>query len=263
MRLSFPQIRVKKMWKVMAADDEAYIREALYKLISWEKMDCRLCAVCGNGRELLMKMEEERPDIIITDIRMPVMDGLEVCRYVYETCPETQVILLTAYSEFEYAKKAVSYGACEYVLKVSVLEELPKAVQKAVEKLRRSHEETAGKNAGTETMVTLYKQVEQYIEQNYTKRISLDEIAGDLHANRSYLSRLYKEKTGMNLFDVILKKRIEAAKDLLLNTEMKTYEISDAVGFDNAGYFSKVFKKQTGVSPKEFRNGKRNGMEEA
>ena len=250
------------MWKVIAADDEAYIREALYKLISWEKMDCSLCSVCSNGKELIMQIEAERPDIIIADIRMPVMDGLEVCRYVYETCPEIPVILLTAYSEFEYAKKAIRYSACEYVLKVSVLEELPKAVQKAVGELRRFHEELEGKNAKLETTATLQRQIEQYIEQNYMKRISLDEIANDLHANRSYLSRLYKEKTGMNLFDVIVKKRIEAAKGFLQNTEMKTYEISDAVGFDNAGYFSKVFKKQTGLSPKEFRNGKRNGMEE-
>ena len=85
------------MWKVMAADDEAYIREALQKMISWEKMNCVLASISTNGQELIDHMEEEHPDIIVTDIQMPVLDGLEVCRYVYETCPETQVILLSAY----------------------------------------------------------------------------------------------------------------------------------------------------------------------
>lgn len=242
------------MWKVMAADDEAYIREALQKMISWEKMDCVLASISTNGQELIDQMEEEHPDIIVTDIQMPVLDGLEVCRYVYETCPETQVILLSAYSAFEYAKKAIKYSACEYVLKVSVLEELPKAVEKAIRELERfrreMEEDKAGKEEGGRG---LYLQMEQYIEQNFRQRISLDEIAESLHANRSYLSRLYKSKSGVNLFDAILCKRIEAAKEYLLHTDMKTYEISDAVGFEDAGYFSRVFKRQVGISPKEYR----------
>ena len=196
-------------------------------------------------------MQEERPDIIIIDIKMPVMNGLEVCKYVYETCPEIQVILLTAYSDFEYAKTAIKYSACEYVLKVSIMEELPKAVKKAIgklEKYQKTIEKTEREDSGT-----LYYQIEQYIERNYQSKISLDEIAEALHANRSYLSRLYKNKTGVNLFDAILYRRIEAAKEYLLHTDMKTYEISEAVGFEDAGYFSKMFKRKTGVSPKEYR----------
>lgn len=239
------------MWKVMAADDESYIREALQKLISWEKMDCTLCSVSNNGQELIDQMEAGHPDIIITDIRMPVLDGLDVCRYVYETCPETQVILLSAYSEFEYAKKAIKYSACEYVLKVSVLEELPKAVEKAIRELEKYHREL--ERGGKEGTGTLYLEMERYIEQNFRSKVTLDEVAENLHANRSYLSRLYKSKTGINLFEAILNKRIEAAKGYLLNTDMKAYEISDMVGFEDAGYFSRVFKKQVGVSPKEYK----------
>lgn len=239
------------MWKIMAADDEGYIREALQKLINWEKMDCILTAVACDGQELMEQMEIEHPEIIITDIQMPVLDGLEVCKLVYETCPEIQVILLTAYADFEYAKKAIKYSACEYVLKVSIMEELPIAVEKAIrelEKERRKIEKTEKEGMGT-----LYLQIEQYIEQNYRSKISLDEIAETLHANRSYLSRLYKNKTGVNLFDTILYKRIEAAKEYLVHTDMMTYEISEAVGFEDAGYFSKMFKKKTGISPKEYR----------
>lgn len=109
------------MWKVVAADDEGYIREALQKLINWEKMDCSLESVVSDGQELLEKIRGEMPDIVITDIQMPGVDGLEVCKYVYETCPETQVIILTAYSDFEYAKRAIKYSVCEYVLKISII----------------------------------------------------------------------------------------------------------------------------------------------
>ena len=125
------------MWKVIAADDEGYIREALQKLINWEKMDCSLESVVSDGQELLEKIRGEMPDIVITDIQMPGVDGLEVCKYVYETCPETQVIILTAYSDFEYAKRAIKYSVCEYVLKISIIDELPLAVEKAIGKLIR------------------------------------------------------------------------------------------------------------------------------
>ena len=207
------------MWKVVAADDEGYIREALKKLINWEKMNCDLVSVLEDGQELIQCIENESPDIVITDIQMPGVNGLEVCKYLYETRPETQVIILTAYSDFDYAKFAIKYKE-----------------ESAVSEQR-----------------TLLQQIDQYVEQNFKNKISLDEIADELHVNRSYLSRFYKNKTGINLFDTILNLRIEAAKEYLLNTDMKTYEISEAIGVDDAGYFSKMFKKITGVSPKEFR----------
>jgi len=248
------------MWKVIAADDEGYIREALQKLIDWKKMNCVLEAVASDGQALIDQIREGHPDIVITDIQMPGQDGVEVCRFVYETCPGTQVILLTAYSEFEYARAAIKYNACDYVLKVSIMEELPRAVEKAAKELERRRREATQNNQGErKASGTLYLQMEQYIERNFQSKLSLEEIAEALHANGSYLSRLYKIKTGKNLFDAILDRRIEAAKDYLLHTDMKTYEISEAVGIEDSGYFSKMFKKKLGVSPKEFRKSGKHG----
>ena len=101
--------------------------------------------------------------------------------------------------------------------------------------------------------LSLIQQIDHYIEQNYKKKLSLDDIAEDLHINSSYLSRVYKLKKGKNLFDTILNLRIEAAKDYLINTDKRTYEISELVGVEDASYFSKMFKKITGLSPKEYR----------
>lgn len=239
------------MWKVTAADDEGYIREALTKLIDWEKMDCQLVKVACDGQELIESIEKEVPDIVITDIQMPGKDGIEVCQYIYEKNLKIPLILLTAHSEFEYARAAIRYNVCEYVLKMSIMEELPNAVQKAVEVLEKVQAKTLGEKK--EEPGTLYLKMEQYIEENFKTKISLDDIATALHASGSYLSRLYKSKTGKNLFDVILDKRIEAAKEYLVQTDMRTYEISEAVGIEDSGYFSKMFKKKTGMSPKEFR----------
>ena len=190
------------MWKVVAADDEGYIREALKKLINWEKMNCDLVSVLEDGQELIQCIENESPDI---------------------------------------------------VLKISIMDELPEALEKATGKLTQLKKEIEKEEIAVSGQRTLLQQIDQYVEQNFKNKISLDEIADELHVNRSYLSRFYKNKTGINLFDTILNLRIEAAKEYLLNTDMKTYEISEAIGVDDAGYFSKMFKKITGVSPKEFR----------
>ena len=241
------------MWKVLAADDEAYIREALKKLINWEKMNCVLIDVVDDGQELINKIEEEEPDIVITDIQMPEVNGMDVCKYLYETYPETQVIILTAYSDFSYAKTAIKYSICDYVLKVSIMDELPDAIEKATGNLNQLKREIEKNEKDLLAQLSLIQQIDHYIEQNYKKKLSLDDIAEALHINSSYLSRVYKLKKGKNLVDAILNLRIEAAKDFLINTDKRTYEISELVGVEDPSYFSKMFKKITGMSPKEYR----------
>ena len=197
------------MWKVVAADDEGYIREALQKLINWEKMDCSLESVVSDGQELLEKIRGEMPDIVITDIQMPGVDGLEVCKYVYETCPETQVIILTAYSDFEYAKRAIKYSVCEYVLKISIIDELPLAVEKAIGKLSRLKKEIEiQEHTKAEEPESLLDQIEQYLEENWKALISNLLFQEDYALAQSLLKDIYNllenDFSASELFDALL-----------------------------------------------------------
>lgn len=237
------------MWKVMIADDEMYMLEAMEKLINWEKMDCKLAFKAQNGQELIKQMKKDVPDIVITDIRMPLVNGIQVAQYVYEEMLPTKVIILTAYADFEYAREAIQYDVCGYIVKTSAIEMLPKMINKAISKLSKPTDEIKENEEAYSD--DILGKLQKYISVHYTDKLTLAQISNDIHANGSYLSRLYKMKTGQNLFDAINKMKLEKAKEYMVQGN-KIYEVAQMVGFDDVSYFSRVFKKYEGCSPREY-----------
>lgn len=237
------------MWKVAIADDESYMLEAMENLINWKKMDCQLAFKAQNGQELLDYLKKEVPDIIITDIKMPVVNGIEIARYVYERKLPTKIIFLTAYAEFQYAQEAIYYDVCGYIIKTSVLEMLPGMLQKAIGKLSVSKNKENVESFSDDILGRL----QRYITEHYADKLNLSQISKELHSNGSYLSRLYKTKTGQNLFDVINKMKLEKAKEYISQGN-RIYEAAQLVGFDDVSYFSRVFRKYEGCSPREYEN---------
>lgn len=240
------------MINVIAADDEQYLIDALPKLVPWEELECTLLKVCQNGRELIDSVDELNPNIVITDIRMPIMDGLEVCKYIHENYSDIKIIVLSAYSDFSYARNAMKYDVSEYILKADVVEELPGAIERIVKLIKATDVEPSKDGADKD----LFDHMCEYIDLHYREEFSLSDLAEELHANPSYLSRLYKIKSGYNLFDEIVKRRMEKAKECLLVTDMKVNDIAEYVGFSDASYFSRLFKKMFKVSPRDYRLGR-------
>jgi len=237
------------MWKVMVADDESYMLEAMEKLIDWKRLECQLIYKAKNGQELLEEIKKDVPDIVITDIKMPLMSGIEIARYIYEHMLPTKVIILTAYADFEYAQEAIQYDVCGYIVKTSMIEKLPEMINKAIRKLSVPVENE--KENDEHFIDDIFGRLQKYVEEHYEEKITLSQIAQDIHANGSYLSRLYKMKTGQNLFDVINKMKLEKAKECMRQGN-KIYEIAQGVGFDDVSYFSRVFRKYEGISPREY-----------
>lgn len=117
-------------FKVMLADDEPIMRQALQSLINWNSIECEVVCVAENGKEVLNSLEEICPDILITDIKMPGADGIEIAKYIWERKLPTRVILLTAYADFSYAQSAIRYDVVEYVTKTGAFDELIRAVER-------------------------------------------------------------------------------------------------------------------------------------
>ena len=245
-------------YKVLIVDDEAPIRKALSQTINWPLLDCEIYDTASNGKDAIKKLEQEQIDLVITDVKMPLIDGIELSRYIYEQHLHTRVIILSGYAEFTYAQSAIQYQVSKYLLKPVSKDQLIEAVKDVLKNKLESSETDSATNiesntAGSAASYSFFvKQALTYINAHLTEDLSLDTIAKNSHSNASYLSRMFKKEVGKSLITYITDQRIEKAKTLL-HTDMRTSEISIAVGIQDPAYFSVLFKKYTGMSPKQFR----------
>lgn len=126
------------MYKVVIADDEPIMRKAMQTLIDWKSIECQLVSVVSSGQEVMEYLQNDTPDILILDIKMPGMNGIDLARYVYEEKLSVKIILLTAYTDFSYAQNAVKYNVVDYVIKTGSFEELQVAIEKAKSEIQKS-----------------------------------------------------------------------------------------------------------------------------
>lgn len=261
------------MYRVLIVDDEPLIREGLVRLIDWGALGCRVAAQAENGQEALALLMEQPVDIVVCDIRMPGMDGLELGARIDELHLPARLIYLTAYPDFGYAQAAVRRGAVDYVLKSSYLERMPEAVGRLVERLERERREqterdrlralvhSMGRDQGGDADAArktspLIGQALDYIVLHYAQDINLSGVARQLHVNSSYLGSLFRKETGESMVDAINRCRIERAMQLLNDPDRKVFEVAEEVGFADPAYFTNVFTRHTGLSPTAFRAGR-------
>ncbi|WP_158560731.1 response regulator [Paenibacillus contaminans] len=419
------------MFRVMIADDEHVIKNGLKNFIDWDELDCQIVSEASNGLEALEELKTKKIDIVITDIKMPGLNGIELSEAVSKHYPKTKVILLTGFADFSFAQSAIQYGVIDFIIKTNPLDKIQEAIRKAKSfiiqqreadsKIRQLEEvmtntipeikrsflqdvlhrsihpadvETKAQSLGinlkhyfilafdiktkadtdsynpdkeehlitsvihflnqsfkdyspillipsNETVILLvsfeeddyslhirdvnricnelieisesfmntvvsvgvsnmhtsllelhiaYQEAKQalseqfytglqismiesvtsivsakgndnisiekvisYIEANYSNDIDLQTLANHVHLNSSYLSRLFKKETGETITEAITRYRIQQAKLLLQNSETKAYVVGMMVGIGDSAYFSNVFKKYTGLSPKDYR----------
>lgn len=331
------------MLNVFIVDDENLIREGIKKLLPWEALGFSICGEAANGRDALPLIHEKQPDIVITDLKMPLVDGIALANHLSTETPRITVIVITGFDEFEYAKAAVRAGVFDFLLKPVSPDELRDTLLRAAEKIRcqeysypfelenalitavqkgenaecfsvldrifddftRYHvdmypasricrklineldiyyrkysgseasvlkpkitndmtfaelktiaEDYLSRILSTETFSSsdiLVEKIKLYLESHYQENITLKVLENEFFFNSSYISRIFKLKTGENYNDYLLKIRIEHAKDLLSTTNRSIIHISEMTGFGSSKYFSRIFKTVTGMSPITFR----------
>jgi two-component system response regulator YesN len=243
------------MYKVLIVDDEPVIVEGLRKIVDWEKYNCVVVGTASSGKEGLEMTEKYQPDILFTDIRMPGMDGLTMIAALRSEHRNMQIVILTGYRDFEYARTALNLGVFRYLVKPSKMKELDEAMESLTErldKLGRSKEaETFEDTENANNFVV--KQALSYIEQHYKEKLQLTDVAEKVYVSHWHLSKLLNS-TGKSFSDVLNEIRIENAKKLMEDSSLHIADISERVGFVDTAHFSRVFKKYAGMSANEYRN---------
>lgn len=373
-----PEGEENRMLKTFLVEDEVVVRETIKRMIPWEQYGFELAGEASDGEMALPLILKSKPDLLITDIKMPFMDGLELSHLVKKILPNTKIIILSGYNEFEYAKEAITIGISEYLLKPVTAASLTAVLRKVKEEIREEKEKSrlleryfvsyekynafldktdytgvdrkliqdflklgsageegmfideylaaVGENNYRSLLLRQYMTIDiffcvqeflkglsvcadeippelgdikyipkivvseeqtvsylkelfafaiserdrvsgnrygslidtakQYLAEHFESNdVSLNTVAAQVGVSSSYFSSIFKQETGQSFVEYLTKLRIDKACELLRCTTLRTAEIGERVGYNDPHYFSATFKKVTGVSPKDYKNG--------
>jgi len=251
------------MYSLLIVDDEPLIRKGISKLIDHEELAVGSIFEAADGVSALKIVEKDKPDIVLTDINMPSMDGLEFAKRARELNPDIKIAVITGYDYFDYAVTALKTGVDDYVLKPVSKEDIKNILRKLIEKIkkeraedevRKTVEKLADIKSGEDTGTDYRSGIKAVMDKRFSEPdFSLKELARSVALSPGYLSSLFKEIFGITFHEYLISERLERAKILLLSTGLKNYEVAEQVGFEDPNYFSTAFKKRFGMSPSKYR----------
>lgn len=271
--------------RIMVVDDETELANYMGMILSEEFAAIAEIEVFCSGRKALNRLHEQTPDLLISDIRMPVVDGFQLVEYLSDQKCKTEVILLTAYKEFDLIYKA-NQKKVAYLVKTEKESNILKTVGLAIEKILKEREEervlkeTSRRVYELEALIpeqahnrmenyknsevfwdeksrllrekVLY-QIKEYVQQHAEGELNVNSLAEKFHYHPVYLSRMFKEQYHITLADFIMHCKMNQAKIMIQSSDMQIQEIAAKLGYQSAQAFIRTFKKETGLTPAEYR----------
>lgn len=251
------------MYRICVIEDETIIRHGIIASIDWQKHNCEVVGEAGNGQEGIKIIEKTKPDIIILDINMPIMDGLEM---ISKLPPNIySFIIISGHSEFSYAKKAIKYNVSEYLLKPLDHTLFESALSRAINDLEMKRVYSERKKTEEDEIFKILDldiKVESltlsialnYIRLHFHEKITMDDLIRETNKSSTSISNRFQDYLEMPFSEYLTKFRIQKSIDLIKDLNFHLYEISEKVGYNDYKYFNLVFKKTMGVSPKIVEN---------
>lgn len=234
--------------RAIVVDDEPRIRKGLRSLIE-SAYGWSVDEIFSDAQTAREYLKTNNVDLIVTDIRMPLVSGLDLIYQIREVNQEIAIIIVSGYSDFSYAQKAIELGVRRYLTKPTNPEEL----FKVLEEIRINKKEKVIQEAPANQLIM---EIQKFIANNYSRKLSLREIAQEMYISPNYLCDLFKRCTNKTLMEYITQYRITRAKEFLGDVKYRVNDVAQMTGFSDAQYFSNIFKRNTGMTPTEYRNGK-------
>jgi two-component system response regulator YesN len=262
------------MYKLIFADDEILVRENLSRIIDWESAGFKLLCCCSNGHELLEMVESDQPDLVITDINMPFISGIEATKQIKAEYNHIKIVLLTGYDEFEYAQEAIDLKVNKYILKpvtasklTGILGEMKAELDAEfansadIAKLKQFYNEYGqtfqpyGESDDHHELSYSYiSAAKKYISENYSDpKLSAQGVSESINLSTSHFRSILCKETGMPFVKYLTQFRLEKSKYLIRYSNKKIFEIADETGFSSPQYFSYCFKRYYNMSPADMR----------
>jgi len=242
-----------KNYNVMLVDDEALLMNSLERHIAEINPSFKVVSRSSDGENALVQLKRNNIHLVITDIKMPVVNGLQLVEKIHKEYPHILAIIVTGYADFEYARNALKHGVFDYLLKPISPSELEDTLGKAniqLQTLYQLEEETSliGKDAKQIVEYALF-----YIREHYMNEIDFKNFANTMGFSPSYLTKLFNRHVGESPIRYLTRLRINEAKRLLLDTNLPIQKVGEKVGYPDQFHFSKTFRKIVGKNPKSYR----------
>lgn len=246
------------MYKVMFVDDEPWAVIDIMHSTPWESTGFSVAGYWDKPTAALEEIVKGKPDLVFTDICMPVLDGFELIKRCREAGSQAEFIILSSYSDFLYAKQAIKSAVLDYCLKPVN----PAVLLEILEEIRALLDE---RNAPIKTMQNVqtddsqhssFDDILEHIRENFQNKMLLSHLADHFHFNKNYICHLFKKHANTTFSNYLTQVRIESAKKLLRESALSQSEIAAQVGFADHYYFNRVFKAECGYTPSQYRHGK-------